>query len=242
MKRIGQVLNMPRKYKISDSKSVKCFYCKCVIDGAIYHDTNHIRLCQSKNCRQRYHWDHSNPTDRIKRANNRGIGPLYIRDDQLPSCKYFHIAVTDDLLVSRYICGDYGTGKTWLGCCLICDSLALGYEAKLINYEWFKMEVRTVYARNADLTEESILRKYSECDVLVIDDLGASVDVAEAETDYARRLLYLLIDRRYCNNLTTHITCNFRMNRLADKYDGRIARRITEMCKEVTLLDVIKKK
>lgn len=104
-----------------------------------------------------------------------------------------------------------------------------------MKFEWFKMEVRTAYAHHSKLTEESIVRKYSECNVLVIDDLAATVDVSETETTSARRLLYLVIDRRYSEGLTTHITCNFRINRLAEKYDGRIARRITEMCTEIIL-------
>lgn len=63
--------------------------------------------------------------------------------------------------------------------------------------------------------------KYSNAHLLVLDDLGA-----EKPTEFVITTLYLIINRRYENMLTTVITSNYDYNDLADIIDERIIDRI----------------
>ena len=68
-------------------------------------------------------------------------------------------------------------------------------------------------------------KKYSNCDVLLLDDLGA-----ENSTPFARETLGNLIDRAYRNKQTVIVTSNFDVKTLAQKPDQRTADRLLEVC------------
>jgi len=75
-------------------------------------------------------------------------------------------------------------------------------------------------------TEGSIIKKYSEVDFLVLDDLGV-----EKVTDWSFSVLYLIINSRYNNYKKTIITSNRTLDYLAEKLDDdRIPSRIRSMC------------
>jgi hypothetical protein len=71
----------------------------------------------------------------------------------------------------------------------------------------------------------AVLGKYSDCDVLLLDDLGA-----ENSTPFARETLGNLIDRAYQNEQTVIVTSNFDVKTLAQKLDQRTADRPLEIC------------
>jgi DNA replication protein DnaC len=58
---------------------------------------------------------------------------------------------------------------------------------------------------------------------LVIDDLGA-----EKSSEWAREILYLIIDKRYSDLLPTIITSNLSPKELAEKLDDRLVSRLME--------------
>ena len=80
-------------------------------------------------------------------------------------------------------------------------------------------------------TERSIIKKYSEVDFLVLDDLGV-----EKITDWSFTVLYLIIDNRYNNYKQTVITSNDTLDELAKKLgEDRIPSRICGMCTTVDM-------
>ena len=153
-----------------------------------------------------------------------------------------------DLEKSYYICGSRGVGKTHLlgG---IYRQLVLNKEPERYTdrdcryriyvefdnyYHGFPyfvsapellLEIRSTFGGRSKNSEEGIIRKFSDKPVLLMDDLGA-----ENASDWAVSVIFLLIDRRYNNELQTFITSNYNLNELASRLDDRISSRIAEMC------------
>ncbi len=129
-----------------------------------------------------------------------------------------------------YICGPIGSHKTHLLAARTVDAARRGYNAKLINWSRFCLEIRQTYAKNSTVTELEILDQYSSLDYLGIDDLGIG-RADRDETDASVRLCYELLDERYGRSETiTDTTSNLTPGELASRFDERIARRISEMC------------
>ena len=87
------------------------------------------------------------------------------------------------------------------------------------------LEIRSTFGTNKDVSELEIIKKYSEHPILFLDDLGA-----EKDTSWSVSTLYLLINRRYEEDLKTYITSNLNLDQIADRLDDRIASRIAGMC------------
>lgn len=66
---------------------------------------------------------------------------------------------------------------------------------------------------------------FKEIDLLIIDDFGV-----EKNTEFVDQEIYDLIDTRYENELMTYFTSNYSLQEISEKYDARIASRISEMC------------
>lgn len=73
-------------------------------------------------------------------------------------------------------------------------------------------------------TESDVLDKYSYCELLILDDLGA-----EKATPYAIQSLYLLIDRRNRDLRPTIITTNLSLEEIETTIGARIASRLSDM-------------
>ena len=89
------------------------------------------------------------------------------------------------------------------------------------------LEIRDTY-NGHEISEKEIIDKYSWGDVLVFDDLGVE---KQKPSEWALRTLYIIIDRRYLEDLRTIITSNLGIEEVEEKLDDRIASRIAGMCK-----------
>jgi len=192
-------------------------------------------VCKSPRCAREYDWWRMTPKDRIKRAVSCGVGEFFIRNEKLPTLDAFGAKLVKPLNLddSHYVCGPVGTGKSWLLACLVCEQLAAGREPQLFNWQWLRIQIRSTYGKSnggGGETEYSLLKYYSKIEFLCLDDLGSG-----KESDAERDLLYTLLDYRYTHNLITNLSSNMTPAELSDRYDARIARRITEICKIVVL-------
>jgi len=77
---------------------------------------------------------------------------------------------------------------------------------------------------------ESLMSKYKDVDVLILDDLGS-----EKPTEYAVQQIYLLLDHRLRKEKLTIITSNYGLPKMAENISVRIASRLLEMCRVVKL-------
>jgi DNA replication protein DnaC len=92
------------------------------------------------------------------------------------------------------------------------------------------LQIRGTFRPGSENTEESIIEEYSDCRLLVLDDLGA-----EKTSEWSLQTLYTIIDRRYREERQTIITSNLSLDELASQVDDRIASRLSELCRVVRL-------
>jgi len=130
-----------------------------------------------------------------------------------------------------FLTGTLGAGKT-------CFASVLGKE--LIRTEkdvWFKnvtdllFEVKGTFDKENNIFNDyEIICQWAGKPHLILDDLGA-----EKVSEYVRQSLYVLINKRYLEDLPTIVTSNLTLDEIANRLDDRIASRLTEMCRVVHL-------
>ena len=116
--------------------------------------------------------------------------------------------------------GTTGTGKTHISTAIAKAIISQGFDVlydsvqNIVN-DFERDKFKSGY--NAEQTSD----KYNECDLLIIDDLGA-----EFVTQFSISALYNLINTRQNKGLSTIISTNLSAGELAGKYEGRIYSRI----------------
>lgn len=125
--------------------------------------------------------------------------------------------------------GKAGAGKTHLAvsiarCIIEQKQIAVKF-ARVID---LLMDIRRTY--NADEyfrteNETELLKKYSTVPLLILDDLGA-----EKTSEWARQILYQIVDSRWIDDKPIIITSNLTLRELAERFDDRISSRIGGSC------------
>lgn len=121
---------------------------------------------------------------------------------------------------SLFMYGETGLGKTHLSLAIAGEVIKKGYSViydsaqNLLN----KLE-REHFGKysNSSFIEESVL----ECDLLIIDDLGA-----EFETKFTVSEIYNIINTRLLSGLPTIISSNISLDELTSHYGARITSRV----------------
>lgn len=147
-----------------------------------------------------------------------------------------------DVLESTYIFGAVSSGKTlwaafmylkecermhniheWGICCFV--TMIQLFEDIKAAYENSELKKQGQEAESG-LSERLIIKHYSKCTVLFLDDFGMV-----KPTDWALQTLYTIINNRYENLKKTVFTSNFSLSEVAKIYgDDRITSRIERMC------------
>ena len=116
--------------------------------------------------------------------------------------------------------GDTGLGKTFLSACIAKEVASKGhsvaYESAvhlLTNMERAKFE------NDADAREK--VQKYTDCDLLIVDDLGT-----EIVGQFTLTALYTLINDRILSKKPTIISTNLTTEGIARRYNPQIASRL----------------
>lgn len=140
--------------------------------------------------------------------------------------------------ISLFITGACGTGKTYKAVSLLkgyaislpCPDFILPFKNLpiFITVPELLMKIRSCFSVNE--CEETIVRRYSDCPLLVLDDLGI-----EKTSDWSLQTLYIILNNRYSEQLQTIITSNLTIDEIGEKMGDRIASRIAGMCKIVKL-------
>jgi DNA replication protein DnaC len=133
-----------------------------------------------------------------------------------------------------------GTGKTFLASCVANKLMSNGRSVIFLCVPDLLSQIRATYNKaNAEHTEERLMSGLSECELLILDDIGAEKHTS-AE-DWANEKLFQIINNRYLNNKAIIFTTNLNANELHQKLSARTFSRICEMCnRDFVDMNVIK--
>lgn len=127
---------------------------------------------------------------------------------------------TKNLLFS----GDTGLGKTFLSACIATTVTDKGYS---VTYEssqhLFNQLEKARFASDPEqrALAEAQCARYTNCDLLIIDDLGT-----ELSGQFVTAALYTLINDRLLSEKSTIVSTNLGNQALADRYSSQIVSRL----------------
>ncbi len=149
-----------------------------------------------------------------------GTSPRHLMQSNLRICKRYAQEFSSES-GSLFFCGATGLGKTFLSACIarqVADrGFSVVYDTAIHLFSDFEKEKFDMEPENRGLT-----RKYLNCDLLIIDDLGT-----EMTTQFTVSALYHVINTRMMENRATIISTNLADTELARRYSPQIASRIT---------------
>lgn len=142
---------------------------------------------------------------------------------------------------SILLTGKTGCGKTHLAVSIVTELVKRSFsiDCIFVTAPEILLEIRSTFntTRNTNYdkwingepghtceTEEEVLDKYSNCGLLILDDLGA-----EKVSDFTIQSLYLIIDRRNRNLKPTIVTTNLTLEEIETLIDARMASRLSDM-------------
>lgn len=128
--------------------------------------------------------------------------------------------------------GNAGAGKSFLAMAIlkaVNENADPWKSCLLVNIDEFLLEVRSTYgSKEVDRdTEQALIERVAEVDLLVLDDLGAEtgfIGTDKRATDFTQRMLYALMNRR--QDASTIITTNLTGDQLDYMYDSKILSRL----------------
>ena len=122
---------------------------------------------------------------------------------------------------SMLFIGGTGLGKTHLSVAVIKRVTERGYYCVYTTSDKLFADFREERFRSADDKSPSKTAKYSECELLVIDDLGTELNGRDIVP-----FLYSLLNQRINSGASTVISTNLSHRELLDVYDERIVSRL----------------
>ena len=165
---------------------------------------------------------------RLKRYYQAGIKPRFI-DAICPETDAMVLRLKEGKSV--YIVGDVGVGKTYYATAIVKHLIDSGKSVKVIDTPRLMSSLKGTFG--SDLTEDQVMYEYTNCDVLMLDDMGK-----ETPTDWVLMQLFRLVNERYEQMRPVIITTQFAprdlANRLARNGDKETAKaivsRLAESC------------
>lgn len=119
--------------------------------------------------------------------------------------------------------GTVGTGKSFLSCCV---AKALMDKGNLVIYfsasQLFDTLSKSTFEKDSNEALSNISEDISDCDLLIIDDLGTELTNA-----FVSSRLFACLNNRHMRKKATIITTNLSLGELRDRYSDRIFSRIT---------------
>ena len=155
--------------------------------------------------------------DRIDR--DLGVNIRSVMERTLQSCRQYAVSFTEksgNLLFS----GDTGLGKTFLSACIARTVADRGYSVvyESAGHLFSNME-RAKFT--GDEAAREICKKYNDCDLLIVDDLGT-----EMPGQFTTAALYSLINDRLLWGKPMIVSTNLTMEDMQKRYSPQIASRL----------------
>jgi DNA replication protein DnaC len=128
--------------------------------------------------------------------------------------------------------GPAGVGKTHLAVSIIRDLIQKGFAGLFYEFGSLLKEIQDSYNPISKSSELKVLAPVFQADVLVLDELGATVP-----TDWVRDTMYQIINKRYNDNKLTIFTTNYldKNKELEERVTYRLRSRLFEMCTNIVI-------
>jgi DNA replication protein DnaC len=133
--------------------------------------------------------------------------------------------------------GPAGVGKTHLAVAIIRGLIGKGFAGIFTEFGALLKQIQDSYNPISKSSELKVLAPIYQTDVLVLDELGATVP-----TDWVRDTMYQIINKRYNDNKLTIFTTNYfddplteKDKVLEDRITTRLRSRLYEMCAKVVI-------
>ena len=147
-----------------------------------------------------------------------GVSPRQQMADIIAYCKAYaeHFTPTADSLLLR---GATGTGKTHLSLAIAKAVTRQGYS---VVYGPAGKLLRRLEEEHFGRAEGNSEGQMTDCDLLILDDLGMEFD-----TPFARSCIYNILNARLLEGRPTIISTNLSLTALKERYGDQIASRIS---------------
>lgn len=128
--------------------------------------------------------------------------------------------------------GPAGVGKTHLAVSIIRHLTEKGFGGLFYEFGSLLKEIQDSYNPISKSSELKVLAPVFQADILVLDELGATVP-----TEWVRDTMYQIINKRYNDNKLTIFTTNFldTNKELEERITYRLRSRLFEMCTKVVI-------
>lgn len=120
------------------------------------------------------------------------------------------------------LCGLSGTGKTYLAECMASYAIEKYIPTYFVSSFSFNNDMLAYHCAKLE-EKSSIMEKYLDADLLIIDDLGTETILKNVTLEY----LYLVLTHRITNHKKTVITTNLFPDDILNRYEERIFSRLT---------------
>ena len=147
-----------------------------------------------------------------------GISPRALMQRNLTLCKRYAQGFRPGAK-SLLFSGATGLGKTFLSACIARQVADEGWGVVYVTASALFADYEAVRFGRA---EDGLLRRYSQCDLLIIDDLGT-----EMTTQPVISALYDIVNGRLLGQKSTIISTNLQPENLEGRYSAQIASRLT---------------
>ena len=186
-------------------------------DYLVYHDSNLKNITDNENFDTfSYEWyDNTTPDP------SNGLTPYHNMQRIVDICHKF-VDNFDKEAANILFFGGTGTGKTFLSNCIARELLNTSHSViYLTAIELFTTFQRQDFSRFGE-DKDSDANYLSDCDLLIIDDLGTEVG-----NTYTNSKLFYVINERMLKKKSTIISTNLSLSEIRDSYSERIFSRIT---------------
>ena len=128
-----------------------------------------------------------------------------------------------------YFHGLPGVGKTMLAAIIANESVKLGRKVIFSKVADLLRNIRATFSKDSEKSEQEILQKIYDCDVLIIDDMRP-----ERGKKFESKTLFDVIDNRYNTKRQTIITSNGTIEEIRNALDNPLDLKSGEKCLDGT--------
>ncbi len=155
-----------------------------------------------------------------------GVSPRMLMEQNFRLAKRFAQQFQGNLL----FVGGTGLGKTFLSSCIATAAACQGYSVtyETASHMFSNMEKSRF---SPDEKTQQIVRRYEECDLLIIDDLGT-----ELPGNFVTAALYNLVNDRLLSGKPMVISTNLTIDEIRNRYSAQIASRLQGNFQGLTFL------